>query len=395
MKKLLIVEDDNSLREALVDTLELANYIVLAVENGEEALVSLNSFLPDMIVSDIRMDKLTGHGLLKAIHKSKPGIPVMLMTAHGTVQDAVEAMQYGAVDYLMKPFEPATLIAKIEQYALSHQSQENPIAEDEQSQALLSLSAKVARSDATVLISGESGTGKEVLARYVHDHSLRREGPFIAINCAAIPEQMLEATLFGYEKGAFTGAIKATPGKFEQAEGGTLLLDEISEMDLNLQAKLLRVLQEREVERIGGTKTIKLNVRVLATTNRDMKSEIANGHFREDLYYRLNVFPLFWQPLRKRVADILPLANYLIEQHCKHAQIAKPSLSKDAILALESYQWPGNTRELDNVIQRAIILHQGQEIEEDDLALLSIDQKKTIVLKDRKKPGKKKIAEEH
>lgn len=394
MNNVLIVEDDNSLRDALVDTLELANFIVKAAKNGEDALVVLNEFLPDMVVSDIRMDKMGGHSLLKALNKKIPGTPVMLITAHGTIDDAVVAMRCGAVDYLMKPFEPKTLIEKINQYALTQQETNSPIAKDIKSQELLALAFRVARSDATVLISGESGTGKEVLAQYIHHHSLRSTGPFIAINCAAIPEQMLEATLFGYEKGAFTGALKSTPGKFEQAEGGTLLLDEISEMDLNLQAKLLRVLQEREVERLGSHKTIPLDVRILATTNRNMKSEIVNGRFREDLYYRLNVFPLHWQPLRERINDIVPLANYLIERHHRAQKSPIPKLCKKAQDALERYSWPGNTRELDNVIQRALILCQGLEIIEEDLQLISDRQKETIPLAAKKTKITTKLSKE-
>jgi two-component system response regulator FlrC len=221
------------------------------------------------------------------------------------------------------------------------------------------------------MISGESGTGKEVLAHFIHDHSPRHNHPFIAINCAAIPEQMLEATLFGYEKGAFTGAYKTTPGKFEQAQGGTILLDEVSEMTLNLQAKLLRVLQEKEVERIGSNKLINLDVRVLATSNRQLLDEVKAGRFREDLFYRLNVFPLHWLPLRERAYDIIPLANYLIRRHCQQGQ-QMPLLSEEAKKVLFEYSWPGNSRELDNVIQRALVLQSTGTIEVPDLQLPSL-----------------------
>ncbi|WP_269570327.1 sigma-54 interaction domain-containing protein [Legionella tunisiensis] len=227
----------------------------------------------------------------------------------------------------------------------------------------------MAQSDVGVMISGESGTGKEVLAHFIHDHSPRKQHPFIAINCAAIPEQMLEATLFGYEKGAFTGAYKSTPGKFEQAQGGTLLLDEVSEMNLGLQAKLLRVLQEKEVERIGANKLINLDVRVLATSNRKLLDEVKAGRFREDLYYRLNVFPLHWLPLRERICDIIPLANYLIRRHCQNNQPLIPSLSDEAKQALLEYSWPGNARELDNVVQRALVLQTQGIIEVPHLQL--------------------------
>lgn len=235
------------------------------------------------------------------------------------------------------------------------------------------MALKVAQSDVGVMISGESGTGKEVLAHFIHDHSPRKNHPFIAINCAAIPEQMLEATLFGYEKGAFTGAYKSTPGKFEQAQGGTLLLDEVSEMSLALQAKLLRVLQEKEVERIGANKLINLDVRVLATSNRKLLEEVKAGRFREDLYYRLNVFPLHWLPLRERQCDIIPLANYLIRRHCQNHYPLIPSLSEEAKIALLEYSWPGNARELDNVIQRALVLQTNGIIEVSHLQLPSVE----------------------
>lgn len=237
------------------------------------------------------------------------------------------------------------------------------------SRQLLELAARVARSDSTVLISGESGTGKEVLANYIHQQSPRAGKPFIAINCAAIPDNMLEATLFGHEKGSFTGAIAAQPGKFELADGGTILLDEISEMPLGLQAKLLRVLQEREVERVGARKPISLDIRVLATTNRDLAAEVTAGRFREDLYYRLSVFPLAWQPLRERPADILPLAERLLLKHSRKMNLGAVALSAEAARCLVRHAWPGNVRELDNAIQRALILQQGGQIQPADLCL--------------------------
>jgi two-component system response regulator FlrC len=246
---------------------------------------------------------------------------------------------------------------------------EGPIAVEPASAQLLDLAARVARSDSTVLISGESGTGKEVLARYIHQQSHRANQPFIAINCAAIPDNMLEATLFGHEKGSFTGAIAAQPGKFEQADGGTILLDEISEMPLGLQAKLLRVLQEREVERVGARKPISLDIRVVATTNRDLAGEVAAGRFREDLFYRLSVFPLAWRPLRERTADILPLAERLLAKHVNKMKHAAARLSPEAQACLTAYPWPGNVRELDNAIQRALILQQGGLIQPHDFCL--------------------------
>nr|4QHS_A Chain A, Flagellar regulatory protein C [Vibrio cholerae O395]4QHS_B Chain B, Flagellar regulatory protein C [Vibrio cholerae O395]4QHS_C Chain C, Flagellar regulatory protein C [Vibrio cholerae O395]4QHS_D Chain D, Flagellar regulatory protein C [Vibrio cholerae O395]4QHS_E Chain E, Flagellar regulatory protein C [Vibrio cholerae O395]4QHS_F Chain F, Flagellar regulatory protein C [Vibrio cholerae O395]4QHS_G Chain G, Flagellar regulatory protein C [Vibrio cholerae O395]4QHT_A Chain A, F len=247
------------------------------------------------------------------------------------------------------------------------------VVADTKSLKLLALADKVAKTDANVMILGPSGSGKEVMSRYIHNASPRKEGPFIAINCAAIPDNMLEATLFGYEKGAFTGAVQACPGKFEQAQGGTILLDEISEMDLNLQAKLLRVLQEREVERLGSRKSIKLDVRVLATSNRDLKQYVQAGHFREDLYYRLNVFPLTWPALCERKDDIEPLANHLIERHCKKLGLPVPSIAPNAITKLLNYPWPGNVRELDNVVQRALILSENGHIQSEHILLEGVD----------------------
>ncbi|VEG90568.1 sigma-54-dependent transcriptional regulator [Legionella spiritensis] len=374
MGEVLIVEDDPVLCEALADTMNLAGHRYLTARNGREALVLLERHNPAIVLSDIRMDKMDGQQLLAEIQRRNPGVPVILMTAHGSVEDAVVAMREGAVDYLQKPFSAHTLTEKINHYIkpLIQEEDKQPIAQDPKSQALMSMALRVAQSDVGVMITGESGTGKEVLAHFIHDHSPRCNHPFIAINCAAIPEQMLEATLFGYEKGAFTGAYKSTPGKFEQAQGGTLLLDEVSEMSLALQAKLLRVLQEKEVERIGATKLVNLDVRVLATSNRNLLEEVKAGRFREDLFYRLNVFPLHWLPLRERSSDIIPLANYLIRRHCQDHYPVIPVLSDDAQKKLLDYTWPGNARELDNVVQRALIL-QSRNIIEPSHVQLSLD----------------------
>lgn len=371
MSHVLIVEDDPVLREALAETMTIAGHTYITAKDGKEALTLLELHNPAVVLTDVRMDKLDGNQLLNNIKKNKPSVPVILMTAYGSVEDAVNAMRHGAVDYLQKPFSAQLLTDKINQYIRSDLIIENgePIAQDPKSQALLSMALKVAQSDVGVMISGESGTGKEVLAHFIHDHSPRKKEPFVAINCAAIPEQMLEATLFGYEKGAFTGAYKSTPGKFEQAQGGTLLLDEVSEMSLSLQAKLLRVLQEKEVERIGSNKIINLDVRILATTNRQLQEEVSEGRFREDLFYRLNIFPLQWHPLRERKSDIIPLANYLIRKHCKHREPVVPVISSAAQKLMLSYTWPGNARELDNVIQRALVLQVQGIIEPEHLQL--------------------------
>ncbi|QXE09013.1 MULTISPECIES: sigma-54-dependent transcriptional regulator [Pseudomonas] len=370
--KVLLVEDDRSLREALADTLLLAGHDYHAVGSAEEALQAVEREAFSLVVSDVNMPGMDGHQLLGLLRARQPQLPVLLMTAHGAVERAVDAMRQGAADYLVKPFEPKALLDLVSRHALgcvSVADSDGPVAVEPASAQLLDLAARVARSDSTVLISGESGTGKEVLARYIHQQSHRASQPFIAINCAAIPDNMLEATLFGHEKGSFTGAIAAQPGKFEQADGGTLLLDEISEMPLGLQAKLLRVLQEREVERVGARKPIALDIRVVATTNRDLAGEVTAGRFREDLFYRLSVFPLAWRPLRERTADILPLAERLLNKHVNKMKHAPAKLSPEAQVCLTGYPWPGNVRELDNAIQRALILQQGGLIQPQDFCL--------------------------
>ena len=369
--QILIVEDDRDLREALVTTLELAKFRVREADSGEQALQRLAEAPVDMVVSDVNMPGISGHQLLEEIQRLYPGLPTMLITAYGQISDAVSAMQSGAIDYLVKPFEPQVLVEAVNRIVGGVRSRgtDQPVAEDPVSKRMFQLAAKVAGSDSTVMISGESGTGKEVLARYIHDQSPRADQPFVAINCAAIPENMLEAILFGHEKGAFTGAVASAPGKFEQANGGTILLDEISEMDPGLQSKLLRVLQEREVERVGGRKTIPLDVRVLATTNRDLADYVREGKFREDLYYRLTVFPMHWQPLRERPLDIMPLATALLKKHCRKMKLTGITFAPDARTALQSHPWPGNVRELDNAVQRALVLHQGNVIHEGDLCL--------------------------
>lgn len=368
--QILVVDDDSQLREAIVDTLMLTGYACIEASSGEEALATLLKRHVDMVISDIQMDGMDGHTLLNSIHDKYPQMPVLLMTAYANIDGAVKAMRDGAIDYLAKPFAPEVLLNQVSRYVpVKRITKREPIWADPSTGELLKLAAKVAASDATVMITGPSGSGKEVLSRYVHDNSTRSSGPFVAINCAAIPDTMLESTLFGYEKGAFTGAVQACPGKFEQAQGGTILLDEITEMDLSLQSKLLRVLQEKEVERLGGRKTIALDVRVIATSNRDLKQAVAEKKFREDLYYRLNVFPLRWKPLCDRAQDVLPLARFFLQRHATENSRAIPELSKEAIARLESYSWPGNVRELENVMQRALILSDGNKVEVADLIL--------------------------
>ncbi len=367
----LVVEDDLSLCEALCDTLEIGGYRVISARNGTEALTKLEVGKFKLVVSDVQMPVMDGFQLLKNMQHKYSSTPILLMTAFGTIPKAVEAMQAGAVDYLIKPFDAEALVNKVADYVEANRSAANSVdnmcvVQDESMKKLYALTAKVAKTDVTVLLQGESGTGKEVVAQYIHQNSLYYQGPFVAVNCAAIPENMLEAMLFGYEKGAYTGAVQALPGKFEQAQGGTLLLDEIAEMDLGLQAKLLRVLQEKEVERLGSTKKIKLNVRILAATNQKLKELMELGRFREDLFYRLNVFPIIIPPLRNRPGDILPLALELMQRHGVCGQIM-PGFEPRAVEKMQAYHWPGNVRELDNVLQRALIFRTGDNISVDDL----------------------------
>ena len=367
---ILVVEDDLHLREAVCDTLELAGQVVISAPGGEEALKMLDAQAVALVVSDVRMMPMDGITLLKEIRSRWPHLPVVLMTAFADVDRAVEAMRSGACDFLLKPFEPKALLELVARYRLPEAVDDGKVvAMDPASRNLFALAARVAQTDATVLLSGESGVGKEVVARYIHHHSGRRKGPFVAINCAAIPDTLLEATLFGYEKGAFTGASQAQAGKFEQAQGGTLLLDEVTEMPLGLQAKLLRVLQEREVERVGGKKPVALDIRVVATSNRDIGDAVAKGLFREDLFYRLNVFPLTIPSLRERGDDIVSLARHFLAEHGGRSGRPGLRLAPSAEAALLAHRWPGNVRELENVMQRALILAPSEVIEADSLLL--------------------------
>lgn len=366
---ILVVEDDDALREALIDTLELGGYETVTAEDGVAALQVLEKKRVGLVLSDVQMQRMDGEELLREIRLRYPWLPVMLMTAYGVIDKAVAALHAGACHYLPKPFEPQKLLQEVAKYLLPDCDDEAIIAEDPAMRGLLDMARRVAQSDASVLISGESGVGKEVLARFIYRHSPRAERPFVAVNCAAIPEQLLESTLFGHEKGAFTGATAQHAGKFEQANGGVLLLDEITEMPLALQAKLLRALQEREVERVGGTKTIAVDIRVLATTNRDITQEVNAGRFREDLYYRLNVFPMRLPALRERKEDILPLARAMLIRHATRQNRRPPVLLSAAESCLLSHSWAGNIRELDNVMQRALILAPGDEIAPEYLLL--------------------------
>lgn len=364
---ILIVEDDTSHAASICDTLEIAGYSALSISSGAKALDEISKQSFGMVISDVQMNQMDGLALLSEIKSQNPRLPVLLMTANGTIERAVEAMQAGAADYLLKPFQPEILIRQVKQNLISPRCiPSDCIVADRKMTNLYDLACRVSKSDVAVLIQGESGTGKEVIARYIHQTSRRQAQPFVAINCAAIPENMLEATLFGYEKGAFTGAHQSTLGKFELAQKGSLLLDEISEMDLRLQAKILRVLQEKEVERLGGRRTINLDVRVIATTNLNLKEQVAKGSFREDLFYRINVFPLSVPPLRQRRSDILPLADGFIRKYADYTK-SLPQFDDDAAEVMLKYDWPGNVRELENVVQRALIMQKSAKIIANDI----------------------------
>lgn len=371
MVDVLVVEDDAALREAICDTLELNKISFHDVENGQAAERYLGSHSASLVLSDVQMSPGDGYQLLSSIRQQQIDVPVILMTAYGSIPQAVDAIQAGAVDYLVKPFEVSSLVSTVKkQMRRPLDADQELIAVDSVSLETLKLARRVSQTDVSVLLNGESGVGKEVYSRFIHQNSSRSSAPFIAINCAAIPENMLEAVLFGYEKGAFTGAHKATMGKFEQAQGGSLLLDEITEMDLGLQAKILRVLQEKEVERLGSNRVIDLDLRIIATTNRDLREEVREKRFREDLFYRLNVFPITIPSLRQRGEDIIPIASKILAQYSRAAgEVLR--LSDDACELLRGHHWPGNVRELDNVIQRALILKQGSEIQPQDIMLES------------------------
>ncbi len=388
-KNILIVEDDKKLSQAIAGSIRDQGFNVFESASPMSAMGLLSNERIDMVLSDIQFDNIVssnesiidGYQFLDAIKRKYFSLPVVLMTAYGTIEKAVTSMQNGASDYLVKPFDAEHLISVIKKNlrvnVSKYANDTNFISVDKKSIEIKKIARKVANTSVSVFIRGESGTGKEVFARYIHTNSPRAKYPFVAINCAAIPENMLEAVLFGYEKGAYTGAHIAKAGKFEEAQQGTLLLDEISEMDLALQAKLLRVLQEKQVERLGGKKLIELNVRIIATSNRNLKEEVKKGNFREDLFYRLNVFPITVHPLRERIEDILPLSYALINKYSPNNTL---ELSEQARQRLINYYWPGNVRELENVIQRAIVLCSTNIIEENLLELDGVEEKNEEVV---------------
>ncbi|HEY7164399.1 MAG TPA: sigma-54 dependent transcriptional regulator [Candidatus Binatia bacterium] len=367
-KRIVIADDDPTMRSALIEALSSAGYETVAFASADEAEGALVDSGADLVISDLRMPGRSGLEFLKRFAK----IPFIMISGYATVPEAVEAMKIGAFDFVVKPFSYRELVSLVEA-ALSRGARPEAEERDDNEivtaqprmRALLEFARQVAKSHASILIHGESGTGKELLARYIHSHSRRSSGPFVAVNCAALPEGLLESELFGHERGAFTGAIGSKAGKFELAHAGTLLLDEISEMPIGLQAKLLRVLQEREVDRVGGKKPLPVDIRVISTTNRDLREMIRAGKFREDLFYRLNVVPVRLFPLRERIDDIEPLARaFFTRQGYPYAR-----LSGDAVGELKKLAWRGNVREFFNVLERAAIVAGGKTIEPDHLLI--------------------------
>jgi nitrogen regulation protein NR(I) len=383
-KQILVVDDEPNLRRVLSAQLERDGYDVHAAEDGEQALSILKEHHIDLVITDLRMPRIDGMELLRRAQKLDAELPVVMITAHGTVDNAVEALKTGAFDYLTKPFdqiEVRTIVAKaLRTRDLSATEASRPFHEIPlegarygiigQSPSILELYAvldRVADTPTTVLITGESGTGKELVARALHESSSRREKAFIKVNCAAIPKDLMESELFGYERGAFTGAVGSKPGRFELASGGTLFLDEIGSIPVEMQVKLLRALQESEFERVGGVRTIRVDVRLIAATNSDLKKEIGLGSFREDLYYRLNVVPIRLPSLRERATDIPLLVMHFIRKFNTRLKKAIDGVEPAALARLTSYPWPGNIRELENVIERAVLFCDGDELHLSDL----------------------------
>lgn len=383
-QRLLIVDDDSSMRMALYESLTSCGYEVETAENGADALSKFKEGNFAGVVTDMRMPKMSGMDVLKGVKRISPETPVILITAYGTVSTAVDAMKEGASEFIMKPFSLDDLEFAVKNVlAAGAQSGDDKkgdadesgyplreiITQDRKIIDLLNMLKTVAESKSSVLIEGESGTGKELFARFVYRHSSRRRMPFVAVNCAAIPAQLLESEMFGYEKGAFTGAAVKKLGKFELADGGTLLLDEISEMDINLQAKLLRVIQEAEVDRLGGKMPVSVDVRIIATTNANLLERIEEKTFRSDLYYRLNVIPVKIPPLRERTGDIMLLADHFLKKYSEINEKETPLLTDPAKELLNSHSWPGNVRELENIIERAVLISQNGRILPQDLLM--------------------------
>src|SRR4051812_7940402 len=384
--KILVADDEQNLRRVLVAMLRRDGHDVVQAASGVEAIERLADV--DVVITDLRMPGADGMEVLRTAARTFPQVPVIMITAYGSVGQAVEAIKAGAFDYIEKPFEQdsiRTIVEKAIGQAAANRMAPRPtlypagdpeatgrfglVGHSAEIQAIFGIIEQVADTPSTVLITGESGTGKELVAKALHEHSGRKGGPFIKINCAAIPKTLMESELFGYEKGAFTGATSSKPGRFELADGGTLFLDEIGEIPVEMQVKLLRAIQESEFERVGGIKTIKVDVRLVTATNRDLEQETQRGNFREDLYYRLNVVPLQIPPLRKRTGDIPLLAAHIIKKFNERLKKSISGVTDDALAALEAHSWPGNIRELENVLERTILFSKSTRIERSDLQL--------------------------
>ena len=375
-QSILVVDDEPEMRLAVSHALSRSGYSVETAANGFEGLDKFKSEQFNIVITDVKMPDLSGLDVLAEVKKMSPEVPVIMITAYGTINRAVDAMKEGAADYILKPFSFETLKAAvkklgprpgvrcrnnfIEVYSRSNSEKKRIITQDPRLLKITNLAKNVATSNATILILGESGTGKELLASFIHQNSRRATKPYVAINCASLPENLAENELFGHEKGSFTGAETRKLGKFEMANHGTILLDEISEMAMPLQAKLLRVLQEREIDRVGGTKTIPVDVRIIAISNVDLKQAVQKGKFREDLFYRLNVIPFTIPPLRERKDDIPLLASYFLSKHSANHNKKMKRIAKDTISLLLKYDWKGNVRQLENIIERAVLLGEGE-----------------------------------
>src|SRR5688500_3539659 len=385
----LLVEDKDSLRAMLRHALEAQGHAVLEARDQAEAIHQLQQTRPAVVLTDLKLPNGDGFGVLRAAKELDPELQVIVMTAYGSIQDAVTAMREGAMDFLAKPVDPDHLLLMVERaiaqrrmltdYILLKEEMAERrgapriIGDDAKLRHVLQQLHRASATDATVLLEGESGTGKELFARGLHALSPRADGPFVAINCAAIPETLLETELFGHEKGAFTGAANRKPGKFELAHRGTLFLDEIGDLPLPLQAKILRALEEKRFERVGGTASVQVDVRLVAATNRGLRAQVAARRFREDLFFRLSVFPIVVPPLRERKGDIIRLARYFVDRLCRDMKKRPLSLTPEAIITLQEYRWPGNVRELQNCIERAVILAEGDAIQARHLSLSFVD----------------------
>ncbi len=380
IEKVLIVDDEAIMRNFLVETFKREGIETVAAINGKEALEYLRKQKFDLVMTDMNLPEATGMEILKKVKENMPETLVVVITAFGSIENAVEAMKLGAFDYLLKPFSLESIEAILEkaQAFLSLLHEKGPssvtemIAHSPIMLKIIEEAKRIADSNANVFIHGESGTGKEEIARLIHLHSPRSQRPYIKVNCAAVPATLIESEFFGHEKGSFTGANARKLGRFELADGGTLLLDEISEVPFALQPKLLRVIQEKEFERVGGTKSIHVDVRLISTSNRKVKDLLAHQILREDLFYRLNVVPIYLPPLRERVEDIVPLAHFFIEKACEQNHRPVKVLSLEAIEKLMHYQWPGNVRELSNVIERAVVVSKASELSSGDLSMEAI-----------------------